>query len=500
MQTQIIIEKIGVLLGILGVSMAVPLVTALIYQESTAYVFGGLMILLLIISSLFRTILTSLQLKYSKKVKLKTKDNYILITLLWLVAAFVGMFPYLLTGTMNNITDAFFESMSGFTTVGVSVLGDIEGTAKSVLVWRSLTHWLGGLATIVVFVTMISSVNKQVVQFFQIKGTHFGREKLLVKMSDGMLCLCSFYLLNTGVIILLYKVAGMTWFDALNHAFSAVSTGGFSTKTGSIGDFENMYIQWAVIISMCLAGISYALFFHAWRTKSLQCFAKSLELKVYAAIIGIATFMITLHILPQYDGQLFLAISDAAFQVLSVMTTTGWYAVDYHTWVIPAQIIIISLLFCGGCMGATTSGIKIDRHLILWKQAGLELQRFIHPRIVKVLKVDGHVIYTETVHNVMTYFYLYLFLVALGTAVVLAFDIDFYSAFTTVASILGGVGPAVGTLAQAKTLAAVPTLLKWIFICLMLLGRLEIYMVLVFFKLGVRKKQVKETRVVQSEY
>ncbi|MBR6755801.1 MAG: TrkH family potassium uptake protein [Peptococcaceae bacterium] len=500
MHIQVVIDKIGVLLGALGMSMALPLVTAWIYQERAAYIFGGLMVLLLIISGLFRTILVTLQNKYTKKVRWKTKDNYIMITLVWIVAACVGMLPYLLTGTVYNITDAFFESMSGFTTVGVTVLDNVEETAKSVLLWRSMTHWLGGLATIVVFVMMISSVNKQAVQFFKIKGDSFAREKLPLNVSDGVIALGSLYLLNTVVIILLYKIAGMSWFEAINHGFSAVATGGFSTRTASIGGFESMPVQWAVIISMVISGMSYALIFHAWRTKNLSCFWQSLELKVYAAITLLATTLITMHILPQYDGQLFYAISDAAFQVLSVMTTTGWSAVDYHTWVIPAQLIIILLLFCGGCMGATTSGIKIDRHLILWKQAALELQRVIHPRIVKVLKINRQVVYTDTVHNVMTYFYLYMFVVALGTGVVVAFGGGFYDAFTTVASILGGVGPAVCTLTDIQSFAAAPTILKWLYICLMLLGRLEIYMVLVFFKLPLPKKQGKENRIVQREY
>lgn len=500
MRMKVMLDNIGKLFMMLALSMLIPLFVAWFYHEETMAVFLQLTVILLAAGLLLCLALRpTMQERRGRRLKLLIKDGYVLATLGWIIAAVVGMLPYLLTGTLDTVTDAFFESLSGFTTVGISVLADVEIAPKSILMWRSTTHWLGGMGIMVLFVAILSNMSNSVVQIFKTETVGAAKDKLHPKLVDSIFILWLLYLFNTAMTIILYFLAGMDLFAAVNHGFSLVSTGGFSTKNASIGGFNSMVVQWAVSISMYLVGINYALFFYLWRTKSLQCFLRSLELRVYTLVIVFASVLVTWHILPQYGYNLFLAGSDGIFQVLSMVTTVGWVTADYESWITPAKMVLVLLLFCGSCAGSTGSGMTIDRHIILWQQAVLEIQRFIHPRVVTVLKINHQVVRGETIHNVTTFFYMYMVLVGVGTCVVVGFGIDFLTAFSSVAATLGGIGPAMGIWGPVESFADAPAILKWMFCALMLLGRLEIYTVLVFLDPKFKKNQ-KSNRVVEGEY
>ncbi len=487
-------SNIGSLLVIVGAAMLLPMAAGLYYHEPEFVDFGR-MAAVTVLAGLGLHELTRIRTR--KRISLR--EGYALVTYGWLVVTLFAMVPYLLTGTFDTITDAFFEAMSGLTTVGASVLDDIEGTPQCVLLWRSLTHWLGGMGILVLFVALMAGHGTGAMQIFKAESSGPVQNKLEPRILETARVLWSIYMCTTIIVIVLYRIAGMGLFDAVNHGFSVISTGGFSTKVLSIGYYDNALIDWVTIFSMFIAGINYSLYFHALRTRSLQCFVKSIELKVYLAVAVTATLAVLWFIAPQYGGNLPLAVRHAAFQVVSILTTTGFITCDFEQWVLPAQFILILLMLCGACAGSTTGGVKIDRHVILAQKAVQEIRRFLHPRMVTRLKSNSQLVDDDVVLSVMTFFYIYLFLIAAGTYLVCMMGGEMLSSLTSVMSCLGGVGPAIGTWGPMESYSSASAGAKWIFSILMLLGRLEIYTVLVLFRTPFQKRrQEKNAMTLES--
>ena len=487
-------SNIGSLLVIVGFAMLLPMAAGLYYGEAEFADFGRMTAI---------TVLAGLGLHELTRVKsrkrISLREGYALVTYGWIVVTVFAMVPYLLTGTFHNITDAFFETMSGFTTVGASVLDDIEGTPQCVLLWRSLTHWLGGMGILVLFVALMAGHGTGAMQIFKAEASGPVQSKLEPRILETARVLWCIYMLTTAIVIVLYSIAGMSLFDAVNHGFSVISTGGFSTKVLSIGHYNNALIDWVTVFSMFIAGINYSLYFYALRTRSLRCFVQSLELKVYLAVAVTATLAVLWFIAPDYSGNLPLAVRHAAFQVVSILTTTGFITCDFEQWALPAQFILILLMLCGACAGSTTGGVKIDRHVILAQKAVQEIRRFLHPRMVTRLKSNSQLVDDDVVLSVMTFFYIYLFLIAAGTYLVCMLGGEMLDSLTAVMSCLGGVGPALGAWGPMESYSSASAGTKWILSILMLLGRLEIYTVLVLFRVPFQRRKQKE-QVLELEH
>ncbi|MBR5320083.1 MAG: TrkH family potassium uptake protein [Peptococcaceae bacterium] len=481
-------SNIGSLLVIVGVSMLLPMAAGLYFREAEYKAFGQSALATIFIGLLLHMATR----QRTKKKRISLRDGYALVTYGWIVVTLFAMVPYLLTGTFHNVTDAFFETMSGFTTVGASVLDDIEGTPQCVLLWRSLTHWLGGMGILVLFVALMAGHGTGAMQIFKAESSGPVQSKLEPKIMETARVLWCIYMITTMIVISLYCLAGMGLFDAVNHGFSVISTGGFSTKVLSIGHYHNALIDWVTVFSMFVAGINYSLYFYALRTRSLRCFVHSLELKVYAAVVVIATVAVLWFIAPGYHYNLPLAFRHAAFQVVSILTTTGFITCDFEQWALPAQFILMLLMLCGACAGSTTGGIKIDRHVILAQKAVQEIRRFLHPRMVTRLKSNNQLVDDDVVLSVMTFFYIYLFLIVIGTYLVCMLGGGMLDSLTAVMSCLGGVGPALGAWGPMESYSSAPVGAKWILSFLMLLGRLEIYTVLVLFRSPFQKRKHKK--------
>ena len=472
-------SSIGKLLMIIGCCMLIPAIIGIFYREQEYQVF---------LETALGTALVGALLYVAKKPpttqrsRTSLRDSYAIVAYGWIVATVFGMLPYLLTGTFDTVTDAFFETMSGLTTVGASVLDDIEGTAKCVLLWRSLTHWLGGMGILVLFVALLTGQGTGAMQIFKAESSGPVKSKLQPKMVETARILWLIYVANTILVILLYGLAGMNLFDAVNHGFSAISTGGFSTKNLSIGYYDSAWIDWVSIFSMFIAGINYSLYFYAFRTKSLRCFWQSLELRVYAGVTIGATVLVAWFIAPAYQYQLPLVIQDAAFQVVSIITTTGFITCDFELWAAPAQMVLILLLLCGACAGSTTGGIKIDRHVILMQKAVQEIRRFLHPNMVTRLKSNNKPLDEDVVLSVTTFFYIYMTLIVVGTYLLCMLGGEMLDSLTAVMSCLGGVGPSIGAWGPIESYSGASVLSKWILSFLMMIGRLEIYTVLVLIR------------------
>lgn len=468
---------VGELLIIVACCMVLPIITALFYRETCINVFLFMMPLTLGIG-----IMMMLYWRPAKKnIHLQVRDGAAIVTFGWIFAAALGMCPYLLAGTFDTVADAFFEAMSGFATVGASVLDNIEGQPHTILMWRSVTHWLGGMGIIVLFVALLSNLGAGAMQMVRAETAGPVKDKLHPKIADSARSLWLLYIFNTAITFLLLFCCKMDAFDALNHAFSIVATGGFSTRNSSIGSYESPLLEWAMVGAMYMSGINYALLFMTFRNRSLRHFWKNREFCVYTGVVLGAVFLVTISVLPEYQENLFTALRQSAFHVLSIITTTGFVCCDYEQWPTAAYAILILLMFSGACAGSTTCGFKIDRHIILVQQVMREVQRFLHPRLVRTLKACEKRLTEQTLHSVTAFFYLFVALTLFSTFIVCCMGVDFLDSFTGALACLGGVGPAIGMWGPTESFSSAPRLAKWLFSALMLLGRLEIYTVLAIF-------------------
>jgi trk system potassium uptake protein TrkH len=472
---QRVVCALSLILMIIGLSMFFPFLWSVYYGETEAYAFllsSGLVFLLSLVG--YKT--TKLEGTFLNK------EVFCIVTLAWLLASFFGSLPYLIAGTFTSPADAFFETMSGFTTTGASVLSDVEVLPKGILFWRSLTHWLGGMGIIVLFVALLSSLGTGGVQMFQAESPGGSIiKKLKPRISESAKILWVTYVILTIAETVLLCLFGMPFFDALCHSFGSVATGGFSTKNASIGYYHSAGIEWVIIIFMFLSGANFALYYQGVRERSLRPWRHNSEFKLYAFFVGLAAVLIAYNLYPGGSTALGETIRQAVFQVVSIITTTGYATVDFAQWPFFSKTILVTLMFVGGCAGSTGGAIKVGRILVLLKQTIFELQRHLHPRAVFTLKIDERVLEQEKVMSILQFFYIYITLTIAGVIFMSFQGLDFESAFTAIATTLGNVGPGFNKVGPALNFGFISAEGKYCLSFFMLLGRLELYTVLVLF-------------------
>lgn len=476
MRINIVMYLLSKVLLIVGAAIVIPLAWS-IYLRDGMWVYFLLTIVIFIISSL--VLLYFFPLKNVQSIK--HAEGYLIVTISWITVVLLGSLPFIFSGTMG-FTDAFFETMSGFTTTGASILTDIETTRPSMLMWRSLTQWLGGMGIIILFIALMVQFGTGANRIFSAEAPGTVVEKLTPRLTDTARNLWKIYLFLTVVQIILLTIAGMSVYDAMAHTFTSIATGGFSTKNASIGFFiDNLAIQLIIIVFMFFGGTNFALFYYFYKKRSLKVFWESEEFKLYIKVIVVATVLVfaSLH----YAGmeqQGILPIT-ALFQVVSIVTTTGFATVDFDAWPNLARNVMFILFFVGGSMGSTAGGIKMLRLLILLKVAMVEVFRFRHPSIVRGIKVSNDRIDDRLVINTFAFFFVYLLFVGLGTVIMSYMDMDFESALSAVLACIGVIGPGFGVVGPVQNYAEIPVFGKYFLSMFMLLGRLEIFTVLVLF-------------------
>jgi trk system potassium uptake protein TrkH len=425
---------------------------------------------------------------------IQKKEGYLIVTLGWLTLSFTGMLPYLLSGAIPNISDAFFETISGYSTTGSSILTDIESMPKGILFWRSATHWIGGMGIIVLTIAILPLLGIGGMQLFMAEAPGPSADKLHPRITDTAKRLYLIYVVLTFAQFFLLKAAGMTWFDAINHAMATVSTGGFSTKNSSIAFYNNLpFVQYIIIFFMLIAGTNFVLTYFALKGKIQKVF-ESEEFKYYLfGIIGVSS-VITILIYfyqdpnlhttiahPKVFGEAESAIRHALFMVTSVVTTTGFVTGDFISWTPFLTMLFFAIMFMGGSSGSTSGGVKVLRHLILIKNGMLEFKRSLHPNAIIPLRHNNSVVEKPIVIHVLAFFILYLILFIIGAGVLSLLGLDFTSAIGGSASSIGNVGPALGTLGPTSNFDSLPVLGKYWCAFLMLVGRLELFTVLILF-------------------
>lgn len=427
----------------------------------------------------------------NKRKEIQKRDGYVIVAFGWIFMSLAGTLPYLFTNSIPSFTDAFFETMSGYTTTGASILNDIEIIPKGVLFWRSITHWIGGMGIIVLAIAILPLLGIGGMELFAAEAPGPSNDKLHPRITDTAKRLWLIYVGYTLAETILLKIAGMSLFDAVNHSLSTLSTGGFSTKNSSIAFWNDQpMIQYIIILFMFLAGTNFVLSYFAFKTR----FSKILrdeEFKFYIFSIVIFTIMASIMIYFQADisrssishpmvwGKFESSFRHSAFQIIAIITTTGFVSADYTLWTPFLTVFFFGLMFLGGSAGSTSGGVKIVRHIILIKNGWTEFRRTLHPRAVLPVRYNTKAVRQPIVFNILGFFILYLLSFIVGVLVFSLLGLDFQTALGGAVSSLGNVGPALGDLGPGYNYASLSNVAKWWSALLMLIGRLEIFTVLI---------------------
>ncbi|WP_179351523.1 TrkH family potassium uptake protein [Winogradskyella vidalii] len=482
---KIIFHFLGLLLLFNGGFMLTATLISLIYKDGvTLRLFlAGVVTLLIGVMVMYRT-------KDHRK-EMNKREGYIVVAFGWIVMSLSGALPYVATEAIPSFTDAFFETMSGYTTTGASILNDIEVIPEGVLFWRSMTHWIGGMGIIVLAIAILPLLGVGGMQLFAAEAPGPSGDKLHPRITDTAKRLWLIYVGYTAAETILLQVAGMSFFDAINHALSTLSTGGFSTKNASVAYWnDNPAIQYIIIFFMFLAGTNFVLSYYLFKGKVSKILHDE-EFRLYFKFIVGFTLVAALLIYfkadmslssidhPMVLGKAESALRHSLFQVLTVVTTTGFVSADYTMWTPFLTVFFFGMMFLGGSAGSTSGGVKVIRQLILVKNSFLEFKRALHPNAIIPVRYNGKSVSKDIVFNVLGFFILYMLSFIVGALVFSMFNMDFASAIGLSASSLGNVGPALGDFGPVNNYAALPALGKWWASFLMLIGRLELFTVLI---------------------
>ncbi|MFK7782520.1 TrkH family potassium uptake protein [Psychroserpens sp.] len=482
---KIIFHFFGLLLLFNGGFMLLAALMSFIYKDGVTTE--------ILLSGLFVVIIGGILMVTTKnhRKELNKREGYLVVAFGWIVMALTGTLPYLLTESIPSFTNAFFETMSGYTTTGASILNDIEVMPEGILFWRSLTHWIGGMGIIVLAIAILPLLGIGGMQLFAAEAPGPNADKLHPRITDTAKRLWLIYFGYTAAETLLLQVAGMSFFDAINHSLCTLSTGGFSTKNASVAFWNGQpVIQYIIIIFMFLAGTNFILSYFAFKGR-IQKAIRDEEFKLYFKFIALFTIIAALIIYfradfaissiehPMIFGKAEASIRHALFQVLAIVTTTGFVTADYTLWTPFLVVFFFGLMFLGGSAGSTSGGVKVVRHMIMIKNGFLEFKRALHPNAILPVRYNKRSVSGDIVFNILGFFILYMISFIIGALVFSMLQIDFESAIGLSASSLGNVGPALGNFGPVNNYSELPSIGKWWSAFLMLIGRLELFTVLI---------------------
>lgn len=473
-----ILRLSGTMQGIIGIFMLIPTVMAAAMGERSA--FHAFLITVAFIAVYCVVILTIGRSWKSRS--LTTRDVYLFVTLTWIVASAIGALPLYLTGSTTDYASAYMEVMSGFTTTGLTTLGDIEAVPRSILFWRSLTHWLGGMGIVVLFVALLPLVGVEGTRLFGAEAVGPTKNKLTPKIKNTALSLWLIYMGITALETILLLAGGLSLYDALTVTFGSVATGGFVTRNASIGYYNSAYVDVVVTIFMVMAGVNFSLYFSAIKGK-FSLIRRDTELRVYLAIFAIATTITTVSLKTSGTyGSVSQSLRYGAFHVASIMTTTGYATADYGTWPPLTQAILLTLMFIGGSAGSTGGGIKVTRLITMFKLARQSIRTLLHPKGIFTIQSESERIAWRTVNGIAGFIALYLALVLASTLVVASAGYDLLSSFAAGLISVGNIGLGLGAVGPGGVgFGLMPSYVKWFLSLMMLAGRLEIYTVFSLF-------------------
>ncbi len=480
-----VFRTMGALLLIESVFMAMALFVSLWYGEADSGVF-----LLSIIITLLSGVLGLLVGRRAES-RMGEREGYVIVAMVWVVFSAFGLLPYYLSGQVPTLTDAWFESMSGFTTTGATIIPDLEVITHGLLFWRSLTQWIGGMGIIVLSIAILPIFGLNGMQLYAAEVSGLTYEKVSPRIADTAKMMWTIYVLLTLAEVFSLWLCGMDVFDAVCHSFSTIATGGFSTHNTSLAFYDSAAIHYTVTFFMFISGINFVLLIYLLRGKT-RYFFKDEELRWYSVSVVVFAVLLTLGLYiarPGWSGlEMERAFRDSLFTVISSMTSTGYTISDYMYWPVVAWVVIFFLMLTGACAGSTAGGIKWVRLSIIIKNGVAEFQRRIHPNAIIPVKLNAKTVPQQTINNIMAFLILYIFIIVVTVVIFCATGVAFDEAIGSAVSAIGNVGISIGQFGPAGTYASFPTLAKWVMSFVMLIGRLEIFTVLLLFTQALWKK------------
>lgn len=483
--TRMVFRTMGALLLIEAVFMALALGVSLWYGEADSGVF-----LLSTIITLLAGVIGLLVGRHAES-RMGEREGYVIVAMVWVVFSAFGLMPYYLSGQVPSLTDAWFESMSGFTTTGATIIPDLEVITHGLLFWRSLTQWIGGMGIIVLSIAILPIFGLNGMQLYAAEVTGLTYEKLSPRIADTAKMMWSIYLLLTITEVLALWLCGMNVFDAVCHSFSTIATGGFSTHNNSLEYYDSAAIHYTVTFFMFISGINFVLLIYLLRGKARNLLQDE-EVRWYSVAVALFAVALTVGLYiarPGWSGvEMERAFRDSLFTVISSMTSTGYTISDYMYWPVVAWVVIFFLMLTGACAGSTAGGIKWVRLAIIMKNGVAEFQRRIHPNAIIPVKLNEKAVPQQTINNIMAFLIFYVFIIAVTVVIFCASGVNFDESIGAAVSAIGNVGISIGQFGPAGTYAEFPMVAKWVMSFVMLIGRLEIFTVLLLFTRALWRK------------
>lgn len=476
-----LIRVIGILLAVIASTMVIPICAAWVYGEVAVMPAFVIPAVVCIVCEIFIFFVFK-----NRPLKFSFRSGFAVVALSWLAASLLGAVPFLLSKTIPSFADAFFESVSGYTTTGATILTDVEHLPRCINLWRMQMHWLGGMGIVALTVALLPMLGVGGFQLIKAETTGPEKGKITPKITMTAKILWFIYAALTAVQTALLMIAGMDFFDALGHTFATLGTGGFSSRNASVGSYASAPIEWICTIFMLLAGVNFSLYYHALTGRAGELLQNT-ELKVYLLILACATAVVIPFIMPLY-GSFSAALRYASFQVVSITTTTGFCTADYSLWHPAAQMILCALMFVGGCSGSTGGSIKVIRWVILGKQMGVEVKRMLHPHGVFNIQLNKRAGRKDVVFTVAAFMFLYLFLVFISAFIAALDGADLLTSISASLAMVGNIGPGFSRVGPVGNYGFFSPFVKYWFSFAMIAGRLELYTMLVFFMPSFWKK------------
>ncbi len=473
MNVKLLLRVLGAILLVEAAAMVPSLAISLGYGDGDAMAFVWTMLLLVVIG-------LPLRLVKAEQTNLRAREGFLAVSLSWVLMSVFGALPFVISGVIPNFVDALFEAVSGFTTTGASIMSAIEGQPHGIMFWRSFTHWIGGMGVLVLTLALLPQMSGRTSHLVRAESPGPTLSKIVPRMGDTAKILYLIYGALTVANFLALLLCGMNAYDAALHALGTAGTGGFSNYAASVGHFNSAWIDWITTFFMLVFGVNFALYYKAlcggWRDA-----LRSEELRWFLAIATGAVLLLTLSILPEY-GNFFTALRHGAFQVASIMSTTGYATTDFNLWPAAAKMILLALLFTGACAGSTAGGMKICRVGMICKQGLREIRRTIQPRKVQLVRFEGKAVEEDTLYQVAVFILMYVLLIVIGAVLIsLEGQFDVETNFTAALTCMSNVGPGLGAVGPAGGFAGYSSFSKLLLSFLMLAGRLEIFPMLALF-------------------
>lgn len=480
MNYRMVFKFIGNVLVYESLLLLFPFAVALYYGDGDSTAFLITASIMLPISLLLRRIKI-------KDNEMYEKEGFLIVGICWIVISAVGAIPFVISGAIPSFIDAFFETVSGFTTTGATLLTEIQSLPRGILFWRSFTHWIGGMGFLIFVLALAPSLGSNTIYLLRAESPGPNPGKIVPKLKETAKILYVIYFVLTVIQTILLKIAGLSMYDSIIHAMGTAGTGGFSNMNASIAAYNNPTVEWIITIFMIIFGVNFALYFQILKG-NIKNFFESEELKYYLLMIGLSTLIISINILDINGGRIGESIRQAAFQVTSIISTTGYATTDFNLWPTLSKVVLLFLMISGAMAGSTAGGVKTTRIVIILKSIRRGIDKILHPKRVQSVKMDGKVVEEETITGVLLFIGAYIVIAFIAVLIVSFDNLDLVSTTTSVLTCISNVGPGLEVVGPTGNFSVFSPLSKLVLSFCMLAGRLEIYPMLIMFSKSIWKK------------